>query len=80
MYRLSPPPPPDRVSPLSDLRPPPPPVLAGSSVTLSSESQQRILVDLMTSLERQLSGAPGRPRLLNILAELVMMLTARWKQ
>ena len=49
-------------------------------MSLSPESQQRLLVDLMTSLERQLSGAPGRPRLLNILAELVMMLTARWKQ
>ena len=49
-------------------------------MSLSPESQQRLLVDLMTSLERQLSGAPGRPRLLNILAELVMMLSARWKQ
>ncbi|XP_043192850.1 nucleoporin NUP188-like [Amphibalanus amphitrite] len=52
----------------------------GSSVSISAESQQCLLIDLLTSLEHQLSSGAGRPRLVNILAELVMMLTARWNQ
>ena len=49
-------------------------------MSISAESQQRILEDLLKSLEQQLGAATGRPRLLNILSELVMMLTARWSQ
>ncbi|XP_037092663.1 nucleoporin NUP188 homolog [Pollicipes pollicipes] len=51
----------------------------GEMVKLSTDSQQRLLLDLMTALERQLT-ADGRPRLVNTLSELVMTLAARWPE